>query len=97
MRWKESPSERASACASEVLPTPGTSSMSTWPPASEAHHGEADHLGLAAQHAADVVLQPADGARGGEGVVEGGGRDGGARHRRDRHEILTDAEQRSSH
>ena len=33
MRWKVQSRARASACASVVLPTPGTSSMSRWPPA----------------------------------------------------------------
>ena len=33
-REKRSPSDTASACASVVLPTPGTSSISRWPPAS---------------------------------------------------------------
>ena len=31
MRWKPPPIDRASAAASVVLPTPGTSSMSRWP------------------------------------------------------------------
>src|SRR5258707_5293680 len=31
MRWNEAPIERASAAASVVLPTPGTSSISRWP------------------------------------------------------------------
>src|SRR5689334_13147081 len=34
MRWKCRPSERASTCASVVLPTPGMSSISRWPRAS---------------------------------------------------------------
>ena len=34
MRWNCSPSERASTCASVVLPTPGRSSISRWPRAS---------------------------------------------------------------
>jgi hypothetical protein len=34
IRKKRSPSDTASACASVVLPTPGTSSISRWPPAS---------------------------------------------------------------
>src|SRR5512147_731556 len=34
MRWKRSPSVRASTLASVVLPTPGISSMSRWPRAS---------------------------------------------------------------
>src|SRR5438132_7405024 len=33
-REKRRPSDTASACASVVFPTPGTSSMSRWPPAS---------------------------------------------------------------
>jgi len=36
MRWKVQLSARASACASVVLPTPGTSSIRRWPPASSA-------------------------------------------------------------
>ena len=36
MRWKVPPIERASARASVVLPTPGTSSISRWPRASSA-------------------------------------------------------------
>ena len=36
MRWNEQWNERASACASVVLPTPGTSSISRWPRASSA-------------------------------------------------------------
>ena len=36
MRLNEQESERASALASVVLPTPGTSSMSTWPSHSSA-------------------------------------------------------------
>src|SRR5919108_229873 len=36
MRLNEAPIERASALASTVLPTPGTSSISTWPAASTA-------------------------------------------------------------
>ncbi len=35
-RWNEPPSERAKARASVVLPLPGTSSMSAWPPESNA-------------------------------------------------------------
>src|SRR5206468_12767678 len=31
MRWNDSDNERANACASVVLPTPGTSSRRMWP------------------------------------------------------------------
>ena len=60
MRWKPPPIERASAAASVVLPTPGTSSISRWPRASEPDDRQADDLGLADQRPGDAVFQTAD-------------------------------------
>ena len=45
------------ARAREVLPTPGTSSISRWPSASRQTSGQADHLGLAPHRLLDVVAQ----------------------------------------
>ena len=59
--------ERASALASIVLPTPGTSSISRWPSASSTVDRGADHVGLALDHLLDVRRgrgrRPAPGCR----------------------------------
>ena len=53
MRWNEQWKERARACASVVLPTPGTSSISRWPRASSVGERELDDVVLALHDAGD--------------------------------------------
>ena len=54
MRLKLQPIERAMDFASIVLPTPGTSSISTWPPHSTRNQREAHRLLLADDDALDI-------------------------------------------
>ena len=65
-RCQASPSTCASACASVVLPTPGTSSMSRWPRASRQVSARRTALGLAEDDAIE------GGEDGGQRGVRGG-------------------------
>ena len=56
-RWKLHATERASACASVVLPTPGTSSISRWPRASRHTSDSRTTSGFAANRRTEGRLQ----------------------------------------
>ena len=73
---------RASALASVVLPTPGTSSMSRCWPAQERHQHVLDGLGLAEDHAAELGLER--GERRGGRFAHGCGPRGAPQRRRRR-------------
>ena len=56
-RWKRQATDRASACASVVLPTPGTSSISRWPRASRQTSDSRTTSGFAANRRPERCLQ----------------------------------------
>ena len=55
IRCQVPPIERAIALASEVLPTPGTSSISRWPCGEQADERELDRLALALDVGPQIV------------------------------------------
>ena len=58
MRWKEQPTEMASALDSVVLPTPGTSSTRIWPWAIKVANACCTARGLAHDDLANVLYNP---------------------------------------
>ena len=71
MRWKVQARLRATALASSVLPTPGTSSMSRWPSASRATRASCTTSGLPSRTPATLSRRAESIAAGDENVVRG--------------------------